>query len=115
MQRRAALVHVDPSIQHYIVRLANMTRRSAELLMGASPRASIALMRTAQARAFMQGRSYVLPDDVKAMLLPTWSHRLVLKQDAKMRGRTGEELLQAYLSQTPVPGLQAAPAAAKER
>ncbi|MGO4269750.1 AAA family ATPase, partial [Paenibacillus sp. TAF58] len=73
LQREAAMIHVDNTLKDFIVRLALATREHADLYLGASPRASYALMRAAQTSAYMKGRSFVVPDDIKDLALPIWT------------------------------------------
>lgn len=103
MRDRAAAVHLDDEIYRYIVALVTATRSHAALSLGASPRASVALMRLSQAYAFIRGRSYVLPDDVAALFRPAVSHRLMLKQEARLNHVSADNLLGEILRSTPVP------------
>lgn len=75
-QRRVRALHVDPSVESYVVDLVRASRERADLRLGASPRAGIVLLRAAQARAFLEGRDHVVPDDVQALLAPVLSHRI---------------------------------------
>ena len=86
-------VHLEEEIIEYIVRLATDTRRNAHLYLGASPRAGLALMQAARARALLAGRPFVLPDDVKALAPNVLAHRLVLTPEAEMEGVTTENLI----------------------
>ncbi|WP_442603032.1 AAA family ATPase [Paenibacillus sp. KN14-4R] len=86
LEKEASAVHVDQSVKVYIVGLTSSTRNHPHLRSGASPRASYALMRAAQARALMLGRSYVIPDDVKALTYDVLAHRLSLTPQAEMAG-----------------------------
>ncbi|HEX6971196.1 MAG TPA: MoxR family ATPase [Limnochordia bacterium] len=95
-------VYVEDSVRSYIVSLVQGTRRSTDLSLGASPRGSLALFRTSQALAALRGRDYVIPDDVKYMAVPTLAHRLVVKPESQLRGRTGERLVAELLQETPV-------------
>ena len=79
------------------------TRTSSRLALGASPRAGIALLRVAKARALADGRDYVLPDDVKAVAVPVLAHRVILSPEARSAGLTPAEIVQEALEQTPVP------------
>ena len=97
-------VFVAPSVKRYMVELARQTRQHPDVYLGASPRGSLALYRTCQARAAMQGRDYVLPDDVKALALPTLSHRVILGPAARLRDLTAGQVVQEILSRLPVPG-----------
>jgi MoxR-like ATPase len=103
LQAEVRTVFLDDSLKRYIVRLTAATRRHPDVALGASPRASFALMRAAQAMAFARGRTYVVPDDVKAMAVPTIAHRLSLAVNARLAGKTAEAVLSQLLSETPVP------------
>lgn len=108
MQKKVQLVHVDDSLKQYIVGLAAATRKHADLLLGASPRASIALMRAAQANAYMRGRTYMVPDDIKSVACAALAHRIVLTHEARMTGKSGESIMQNIVANTPVPVLRPA-------
>lgn len=109
LQRQVRYIHVDDGLKRYIVELAAATRNHREVALGASPRASLALMLASQAAAFRRGRSYVVPDDVKEMLEPVFAHRLLLTSEARMAGRTAEQVLQSTVSAIAVPGAQQRP------
>ncbi len=96
-------VHVAPALQRYIVTLADATRKTPELYLGASPRASIMLLRAARAMAASDGRDYVIPDDVKTLVVPVMAHRLIVSADAAMQGRTTTAILTDLLREVPVP------------
>jgi MoxR-like ATPase len=96
-------VHVAPAIQHYIVAMADATRRHPDVYLGASPRASIMLLRASRSLAASDGRDYVIPDDVKSLVVPVLSHRILLAADAAMTGRTPRAVLEELLQQVPVP------------
>jgi MoxR-like ATPase len=85
------------------VSLVRATRLHPDIQLGASPRATVALYRAAQATALLQGRSFVLPDDVKAIARPVLAHRLVVDLDQSLRGASAEAALDAILDQLPVP------------
>ncbi len=108
MQRLLALqrvvwdIHVDESLQDYIVRLVTATRSHPELLLGGSPRASLALFKTAQALAAVRGRDHVLPDDIKYLVPVTLSHRLIPRPESELRGRNVRVILQEILANTPL-------------
>ncbi len=105
LQRMQAMVHeveVEESLRHYIVRLVQATREADRLFLGASPRGSQALFRAAQALAAMEGRRYVLPDDIKALAIPALSHRMISRTDG-VGGRAAVEVLQGLLDRLPVP------------
>lgn len=103
LQQAAAEVAVNEKIMNYIVRIAAETRRSKSLTLGASPRATIALARCARAWALLEGRDYVTPQDVQAVVPSVLTHRLVLSLDAGMRSVTAEEALRECVSRVPAP------------
>ncbi len=103
MVRLAHTVHVAPTVRRYIVDLVEATRTHTDLYLGASPRASILLLRATRALAAAQARDYVVPDDVKELALPVLSHRLIVGADAVMGGRTAGSILTELLAQVPVP------------
>jgi MoxR-like ATPase len=96
-------VYVADALRRYIVELADATRRHADIYLGASPRASIMLLRAARALAASGGRDYVVPDDIKSLALPVLTHRLIASADAVMSGRTPETILNEVLADVPVP------------
>lgn len=96
-------IRIDGELYRYIVSLVGATRKHSSLALGASPRASVALMKLSQAYAFIRGRSYVLPDDIAAIFRPAIGHRLMLKQDARLKGTTADEVLGEILRSTDVP------------
>ncbi|WP_055589927.1 AAA family ATPase [Peterkaempfera griseoplana] len=98
-----AKLTVAPEILAYIVDICRATRESPSLSLGVSPRGATALLNTARAWAWLAGRDYVTPDDVKALALPTLRHRLQLRPEAEMEGVTADSLLQAVLAHVPVP------------
>jgi MoxR-like ATPase len=100
LQRQAWEVHVDDSLQDYILRLVSATRVHPDLALGGSPRASLALYKTAQALAAMRGRDHVIPDDIKYLVPFTLAHRLIVKPEAELRNRTGQLILDEILSST---------------
>ncbi len=93
-------VHVDDTLQDYVVRLISATRQHNDLVLGCSPRASLALYKAAQAYAALRGRDHVLPDDIKYLIPATLAHRLILKPESELRGRTGQWVLQDIVSNT---------------
>lgn len=99
----AARTYVAPGIQRYVVQLVTATRTLPDLRLGVSPRGSLALQRAAQAWAASEGRSYVTPEDVKALAAPVLCHRMVLAPEAELSGKRVEDLLGAVLASTPVP------------
>jgi MoxR-like ATPase len=104
-------VYVAPAVKHYIVELTHQTRQHADVYLGASPRGSLALFRTGQALAAMQGRNYVLPDDIKSLVKPALSHRVILGPAARLRDLSSDQVLEEIMSVVPVPGgdLRASP------
>jgi MoxR-like ATPase len=97
-------VYVAVPVKRYMVELARATRSHPDVYLGASPRGSLALFRTSQARAAMQGRDYVIPDDVKALVLPTLSHRVILGPAARLRDLTAAQVVNEIMTKLPVPG-----------
>jgi MoxR-like ATPase len=93
-------VHVDDTLREYVVRLATATRQHPDLALGASPRATFALFRATQAYAALAGRDYTLPDDVKALVGPVWRHRLLLRPESALRGRTTAAVLDGIVAET---------------
>jgi MoxR-like ATPase len=98
-----AQVHVSDAVQRYAVALTAATRNSPELLLGASPRATLHLVRAAKARAALHRRDYVLPDDLRALLQPVLAHRLLASAEAAVGGRDAAAILQGIAAQVPVP------------
>jgi MoxR-like ATPase len=99
----ARRVYVEESINRYVVALLRQTRTDSRLYLGGSPRAGIALMRVAKARALTAGRDYVEPDDIKAIAPTVLAHRLILAPEARSSGLDAEELVRTVLERTPVP------------
>jgi len=93
---------VDETLQEYIVSLVDATRSHPDLALGASPRGSLALFKAAQALAAIQGRDHVRPDDVKYLVQVTMAHRLIVKPEAEIRGRTANSILDEVLENTPL-------------
>ena len=96
-------VFVEESLNRYVVALLRQTRSDNRLYLGASPRAGIALLRVAKARALVSGRDYVEPDDVKAVAPTVLAHRLILAPEARSSGLDAEDLVRSILERTPVP------------
>ncbi len=103
IRRMVSEIHMDDELYAYIVTLITATRKHASLSLGASPRASVALVHLAQAYAFLSGRDYVLPDDIAALLRPAIAHRLMLRQEAKLAHQTPQDILTEILRSTEVP------------
>jgi MoxR-like ATPase len=96
-------VHVAPALKSYLIELANASRRHPHLALGMSPRATLALQRVARARAASQSRSYVVPDDLKALAEPVLAHRLLVTPEAQLQGISAEDALDEVLRAVPVP------------
>jgi MoxR-like ATPase len=103
LQRVVRAVHVAEALRRYIVELVRATRGDDEVELGASPRASLALQRGAQAFAALRGRDFVSPDDVKALAAPTLAHRLILRSESRLRGRSAADVVRTIVSQVAVP------------
>ncbi len=103
MRRALEEVYIDPDIEDYIVSLVQATREDPQVYIGASPRGSLALFKLARARAALDGRDYVLPDDVKAVAKPALAHRLIMKPELWMRELAAEEVIDRALETIPVP------------
>ncbi len=96
-------VTLSDEIVHYIVKLVAATRGNSKIALGASPRASLALMRLSQAYAFIRGRDYVLPEDIAALFAPVTSHRIVLSQEARLAHESASDIISAILRSVEVP------------
>ena len=103
MIKDCAAVKIDPEITKYIVSLVRATRSSEKISLGASPRASLALMKVTQAYAFVLGRDYVIPEDVSAVYLPVIAHRISLSKEARMNSEKTDDILRDILRSTDVP------------
>ena len=102
LQKKVWDVHVDETLQEYIVALVDATRTHPDLALGASPRGSLALFKAAQALAAIRGRDYVRPDEIKYLVPVTLTHRLIVKPEAELRGRTAKSILDDVLKDTPL-------------
>ena len=100
-------VHVDPKVRKYILQIVHDTRLHDDLSLGGSPRASIALFRTAQAMAAVRGRNFVQPDDIKRVAAPVLTHRMILRPESRLRKITASSVVDSILSQIAVPILTA--------
>ncbi|MEK4427247.1 AAA family ATPase [Solibacillus sp. FSL K6-1523] len=103
LQQQVKQVHVEDNIKEYIVSLAQTTRHNDKVYLGVSPRASIALMKAAQAYALMNGRAFVIPDDVQYLTKFVFGHRLILRPEARYEGVTEEGVIESVLRYVPVP------------
>lgn len=97
-------IYVSEGIKRYAVELTNRTRQNEDIYLGASPRGSLALFRTGQAAAALDGRDYVLPDDIKRMVVPVLAHRIIVGPAARLRELSAEQIVQEIVDNTPVPG-----------
>jgi len=96
-------IHVAEAVQNYLVNVTRQTRRSEEIYLGASPRATLALYRTAQARAAIKGRDFVLPDDVKSLAPYVLTHRIQINPQTRLRGRLPEDIVSDVVGTIAVP------------
>jgi MoxR-like ATPase len=97
-------IYVDDLVKEYIVDLATATRNHPDVYLGVSPRGSLALFKTTRAYAALQGRNYVIPDDVKALLEATFAHRLIISPSARIKNVDARAVVQQIASSVPVPG-----------
>ena len=95
-------IHIDDTLRHYIVKLIFATRNHNDLVLGASPRGSLALYRASQAYAALQGRDYILPDDIKRLVVPVLAHRCLVHPESALRGVTMPKILANILETTPL-------------
>lgn len=103
LQQQASAVKISEGVKEYIVRLCHRTRDHHHVYLGVSPRGSLALYRASQALAFVRGREYVIPDDVKELVPLIFAHRMMVKPESRLEGSTVERILTAILSETRVP------------
>jgi len=103
LQHARKRIRISHPVREYITNIVRATRSNTSLSLGASPRGSLGLMRASQALATLRGREYVLPDDIKALAVPVLSHRLILKEEERLRGETPEHFLEEIIKQIPVP------------
>ena len=97
-------IYVSPAVQRYIIDLVGRTRQSNDVYLGASPRGSLALFRASQARAAMEGRDHVLPDDVKALAVAVLGHRVIVSPAARLRELSADRIVDEVMHGLPVPG-----------
>jgi MoxR-like ATPase len=107
-QRAVREVHVDEKVRRYLTQIVHQTRSCEDLSLGASPRASIALFRCAQALAAVSGRNYVLPDDVKKIAPPVLTHRVIVRPESRLRKMTAAAIVEDLIEDVPVPMLSSA-------
>ncbi|MFO8061144.1 MAG: MoxR family ATPase [Bacillota bacterium] len=104
MSRAATEVHLRDDLRDYIIACVRKTRKSPGIELGASPRSAVMLAGAARSLAFLNGRDYVIPDDVQRLMLPVLGHRLIASEESWLRGREGEAVLTDILESVPVPG-----------
>jgi MoxR-like ATPase len=103
LQALCRQVYIEDSVRGYIVAITRATRNNQNIDLGASPRASLALSAAARAQAAIQGRNYVIPDDIKKLAVPALAHRLIVKTEARLKGRSVEAIISEIISSVPVP------------
>jgi MoxR-like ATPase len=103
LQKRCRQVYVEDSVRRYMTDLTRATRGHEKIKLGASPRASLGLYLASQVKAAIQGRGFVIPDDVKSLAVPVLSHRFIMKTEARMKGQSPEDLVKEILDVVPVP------------
>ena len=103
LQKTVRAVHVDHTLVEYMLALIHATRKHSNVALGISPRGTLALFRASQAYAAIQNRNYVIPEDVKALLLPCLMHRMIVQPESLMRGRNASHILTSILESTEIP------------
>ncbi|NMB06750.1 MAG: MoxR family ATPase, partial [Tissierellia bacterium] len=103
MQEKIENLTVHNDIIKYIINISNATRDSKDIQLGASPRASIDLLRAAKSKAFLENRDYIIPDDVKEMVIPVFAHRIILSPEARIERKTPENILEELVKTIFVP------------
>jgi MoxR-like ATPase len=103
LQKIRSRIRVSQPLQEYITDIVHATRNDAAIQYGASPRASLALMRTGQALAALRGRDYVLPDDIKYLAKPVLTHRLILNEEERLKGKSADDLIETLINSLAVP------------
>lgn len=105
MQKEVEEIKVNQDLVTFITKIVQETRKDANIALGASPRATLALLRAAQARAYLNGRNYCIPDDILKLIAPVISHRIILSPEAKLSQVKMEKVLKSIISKVPVPVL----------
>ena len=105
MQKEVEEVKVDSDLIQFVVKIVQETRKDNHIYLGASPRATLALLRAAQAEAYLRGRNYCIPDDIIKMVLPVISHRIILSPETKLTNQSPEKIMKGILAKIPVPVL----------
>jgi len=106
MQKGVEEIHIDQAVERYVVEIVRGTRTHQDVEIGASPRGSLAIMKLSKAKAWLNGRGYVIPDDVKAIAVPALSHRLILKPEQWLRGGKTAAIVEEILRKVPVPKVE---------
>jgi len=106
MRQVVERVHVDPDLESYMASLVGATREDRRVAVGSSPRGSLALLKLARAHAALEGRDYVIPDDVKRFAVPALAHRLILHPEFWLKKRAAEEIIESTLEMIPVPTIK---------
>lgn len=101
-QERKTIIISDP-VRQYIIDIVRATRDHPAVQFGASPRGSLGLMRSGQALAGIRGRDYILPDDIKSLVIPVLTHRLIMKEQIRLRGESSKQIMESIIDRTPVP------------
>ncbi|MCA1814739.1 MAG: MoxR family ATPase, partial [Halobacteriales archaeon] len=103
MQRVVENIHVDDALLNYIAKIITFTRKEPRLLVGSSPRGSLALFKLARSNAALAGRDFVTPDDVKRIAIPGLAHRLILRPESRIKGVTAVQIMGDIMNSVPVP------------
>jgi MoxR-like ATPase len=103
LQQQTCAVRVEQSVREYVVRVTRGTRDHPAVDLGVSPRGTLALYKTAQALAALRGRDYVIPDDVKHLAPSVLTHRIIIRPQTRLRGRTPEQVITEIVDSVPVP------------
>jgi MoxR-like ATPase len=103
IREKVQKVYVDESVKDYIIKIVQITREHKDIYLGCSPRGTLALFNNSRALAYIRGREYVLPDDVKELVFCTLAHRIILKSEARIQGKDQDSVLAEILRSTRVP------------
>lgn len=103
LQKQVRQIHLEPDLEDYLLSIVQATRQAHQVLLGASPRAALALQRFTQAQAAIAGRDFVLPDDIQTAVVPVLAHRLLLHYEARLEGARAEQILAEISNSIPVP------------
>ncbi|ROR28475.1 hypothetical protein EDD66_10457 [Mobilisporobacter senegalensis] len=103
MQEDVAQIDVHQDLLGYIVEITDATRNNSNITLGASPRATLALTRAAQANAYIKGRDYVIPDDIKDMVISVIAHRLIMSPEARLNKQTAHSVVQSIIEKIKIP------------